>query len=465
MPDLMSTIGRLHPLLVHLPIGILLTGILLQWLSRKENNHSFKGALKPVYFVGCIAAILSCITGYLLSLDGGYDKDILQVHQWMGIAIAFIAVCMYLGIAGLRWLAGYTHVVATLLFAGILYTGHLGGTLTHGSDYLFTTKGPQMEETTFVPISNVQEAVVYDDIIKPILQSKCYACHGAEKQKGKLRLDSKEYILKGGKNGQVISGDATEPELVYRILLPPDDDDHMPPKEKGQLTHRQKMLLQWWIHEGANFTAKSKSLTQNDTIKKLLVSLQGIEQDKKNEAFEISYPVMPAPAGLVDSLKKVGVIVLPLSAGVTALSVNLLNVTKMTDTIWSQLSRLNEHVYSLKAEGPAVNDESMKTISSLASLRKLSLANTMVTDSGIQRINNLRELISLNITGTAVTANGLMAIEGLPNLTWLYLFRSRIKSSDLALIKQRLPGINIDSGGYAVPFLATDTQVVKPKKS
>src|SRR5437667_12719892 len=65
--------------------------------------------------------------------------------------------------------------------------------------------------------------------IQPILQQNCIKCHGPEKQKGKLRLDSKEAAFKGGKDGLVLTaGDAEKSELYRRIILPKSNEDVMP---------------------------------------------------------------------------------------------------------------------------------------------------------------------------------------------------------------------------------------------
>ena len=57
--------GHFHPVLVHLPIGILMTGLLLQWLARKEKYKSLELAVPIVLLVGIIGALVSCITGAL----------------------------------------------------------------------------------------------------------------------------------------------------------------------------------------------------------------------------------------------------------------------------------------------------------------------------------------------------------------------------------------------------------------
>src|SRR5205814_10687134 len=89
--------------------------------------------------------------------------------------------------------------------------------------------------------------------IQPILQQNCIKCHGPEKQKGKLRLDSKEAAMKGGKDGLVIvAGEADKSEMYRRITLPKGNDDVMP-NEGDTLTKAQTDLIRDWINQGATW--------------------------------------------------------------------------------------------------------------------------------------------------------------------------------------------------------------------
>ena len=461
-----SFVGHMHPLLVHLPIGILLAGLLFHWLSRDGKNPSLRPALLPLYFAGSLSAILSCISGYILSLQEEYNSELLNTHQWMGISVAIVSLLLFLGIRGLRWFTNFTNVIALILFAGILYTAHLGGELTHGSNFLFNSSKSDNEYKAFVPLQNAQEAVVFSDIIQPILQEKCYSCHGPKKQKGKLRLDGKENILRGGKNGAVVSGTHNEePELLRRILLPPDDEDHMPPKEKGQLSKRQIMLISWWVDKGADFNARARDIPQSDTIKKLLTSLEESAekiQDAESMLFE---NVPPAPKGIIDSLKMAGVTVVPLGINVNALGLNMVNITRSSDTVWSQIARLCEQVYILDASGPLTGNDHIRYIRKLIHLQKLNLSNASITDSFILKLDSLQELSYLNITGTKISDKGLEGLSKLKKLQQLYIYRTNINPNYLEKLKQQLPGVYIDTGGYTLPVLHGDTSELKPKKT
>ena len=90
--SLSEFIGRFHPLFVHLPIGILLLALLLQFLSRKEQYTLSHGVMKVIWIAGIVSAVLSCITGYVLSINGGYEESAVNLHMWMGIAVAVISI-------------------------------------------------------------------------------------------------------------------------------------------------------------------------------------------------------------------------------------------------------------------------------------------------------------------------------------------------------------------------------------
>jgi mono/diheme cytochrome c family protein len=87
--------------------------------------------------------------------------------------------------------------------------------------------------------------------IRPILESSCVECHGAAKQKGKFRIDSREHLLKGSENGEVLklrkSADSTLIHVVARL----DEDAAMPPKKEEALKPEQVALLRAWIDAGA----------------------------------------------------------------------------------------------------------------------------------------------------------------------------------------------------------------------
>jgi len=112
------------------------------------------------------------------------------------------------------------------------------------------------------------DPLVYTGIVKPIFDEKCISCHGEQKQKKKLRLDSLAAIMKGGKDGAVVvPGNADKSDLIDRITLDLKDDDHMPPQRRQQLTDKQVLILEWWVKAGAPGDVPLSSVKMPDDVK------------------------------------------------------------------------------------------------------------------------------------------------------------------------------------------------------
>ncbi|HJW17362.1 MAG TPA: c-type cytochrome domain-containing protein [Flavisolibacter sp.] len=456
-------IGRFHPVLVHLPIGILLLALLLQQLSRKEKYAVAPGALKIIWLLGILSALLSCITGFLLSNNGEYDGTTVALHMWGGIAVTAVSLLVASRVFIRRYDAVYKAGSIALLIL-ILITGHLGGTLTHGEGYL---TGSLSEDKTPAPVvmptGNVQEAMVYNDMVRPILQARCYDCHGEKKQKGKLRLDSPEALLKGGKKGELLGkGKVDESELIKRLLLPKDNDDHMPPKKKPQLTKDQIALLHWWVEQGAPFTKKVEDLQQTDKVKTFLAALQqpvasGAESNEPETSVEAADPKA------IEALKSRGVVVLPIAQNSNYLSVNFVSASKISDKDLQLLLPLKKQLLILKLSDAPVTNAGLPLISNMAGLRKLYLDHTSITDEGLSSLKKLGQLQYLNLVGTQISMNGLKQLQALKELKTIYLYQTRVNASEWPALKKMFPGVLIDSGGYHVPTLQSDTTEVKSK--
>lgn len=458
-------IGHFHPVLVHLPIGILLLACLFQWLVVKEQYKKIEPAIGIALFWGMVFAIASCISGYLLSQTGDYDELLAGRHQWLGISVAIVSILQYY-LYRRSINAGFAKWVALILFILIIITGHLGGSLTHGADYLTASFNTGSEKTnvTRKPLPDVQTAYVYKDVVAPLLQEKCYGCHGANKQKGKLRLDQPEFIVKGGKEGKdVVAGDVAGSELIKRVLLPRNDEHHMPPKEKPQLNEKDIALLHWWIETGASFDKRVKELPQSEKIKPALMALQQAASPEK-----IMIPltaVAAADTAAIGALIKRGIAVHPLGAATNYLEINFIGTDSVTDKDLSLLLPFKKQLLSLRMSNTLITDEALKIIGQCNGLVKLYLDNTKISDKGITNLLSLTNLQYLNLVGTAVTGEGVLQLKPLTTLRSIYLYRAAIKKEDWASLRNTFRGVNLDSGGYVVPVLEGDTTEKKdPRK-
>ena len=461
-----ESIGHFHVVLVHLPIGILLLACVFQWLETRPKFASLHTATTIALMIGMICAILSALTGYLLSFSGDYDEGLVITHQWFGISVAAVSIAMF-----------YYHSksapfktkvsISILLFVLIIITGHLGGSLTHGSDYL--TKSWNLSSDTVAqrkPIPNVQEAMVYSDIIQPVLQSRCYSCHGKNKQKGKLRMDDSLRLMKGGKDGPVIiPGNAEKSEMAKRLSLPRDDDDHMPPKEKPQPTEQEIALIHWWIASGAPFDKKVKQLEQPEELKPALLALQKVDVKKVIVPDLPSKPVSKANDDAIKKLKDIGVVVEPVAQNTNYLSANFVTVRDPGNKEVQLLLPLKEQLIELKLGSSSISDSALLVIAQFKNLMRLQLGYTKVTDKGLANLTALQNLRYLNLVGTAVTEKGVLQLKDLKSLRSIYLYQTMVKKSEWNDLKKAFPKTFIDSGGYTVPFLPNDTMEVKPPKT
>jgi uncharacterized membrane protein len=280
--DLVLFVGRFHPMLVHLPIGGLIILGILELLAKVPR---FKDAAQNnglILGLTAVTSITTALLGWMLSQSGGYDLQLLPWHKWAGFGVAAACTLTWLlRSLGLR-LAYRFSLLATL--AALVVASHLGASITHGRDFLTQfAPGPlrnllgasRPPAATPEATPDLTTRRVFADLIQPILERRCAACHGPEKHKADLSVESYETLLKGGKNGPVlVVGQAVDSPLISRLLLPLDDDDHMPPQGKPQPTLAEIAALQWWIDGGAPGNKTVGDLKPGPEVQRILGAAQ-----------------------------------------------------------------------------------------------------------------------------------------------------------------------------------------------
>jgi len=464
--SLSELIGRFHPVVVHLPIGILALAGLFLLLPARGLFAGLRSSITPILFIGLISAVFSCITGYVLSGSGDYPERLIGIHQWMGIGVTVITgviLLMRIKTSEEKWQWLFGAVLLLLL----LLTGHQGGSLTHGEDYLAQPLNSILgrDEPVIIkrkPLPDVQEAMAYAEVVRPVLQAKCFGCHSASKQKGKLRMDQPSLLMKGGKNGEIIvPGKSAESEMIIRILLPKNDEHHMAPKDKPQATEQETALLTWWIDNGASFDKKVKELPQPDPIKPVLLALEHEEEEEKSLPNIPLEPVEPADEQAIQALRDAGAAVLPVAAGSHYLSASFFIASDSGDLITPLLLPLKRQLAWVKMGNTKISDASLEILGQCVNLTRLNLNHSRITDEGLAYLAPLTQLQSLSLVGTPVTASGIAALKELKSLRSLYLYQTNVQQGDWQELKRLFPDVMLDSGGYKLPFLATDTQQVK----
>ncbi|RYZ60912.1 MAG: hypothetical protein EOP09_20590, partial [Proteobacteria bacterium] len=234
-------LGRLHPMVVHFPLGLILFAALLELFTIRRFNSPLRPGIKVCLIAGVIASLFSVAFGFLLASGDEYTGDTFTLHQWFGIATAIFGAIVLFALIRLRkkQSAGAVGLYRTLLFVtaiGISVTGHFGASLTHGDEYLTEVlPAPDSGGGSGINFASMNEdsaklspdqELELNTRVKAVFAHNCYKCHGAQKVKGELRLDSKEMVFKGGESGEVIvKGKPHESEIIRRIMLPRDDEE------------------------------------------------------------------------------------------------------------------------------------------------------------------------------------------------------------------------------------------------
>jgi uncharacterized membrane protein len=225
LADLLMFFGRLHPLLLHLPIGFLAALAALEGLARLRRRAAATDAVVALAWLAAAAAVSSAITGLTLSYEPGYGGDTLSLHMWLGIAVAAASVIVAL-LAG-RPRARAAYVAALLVTLGLLLpAGHLGASLTHGENFLFEP----FRADRAAP-AETRLTATYSQAVAPLFEQYCHACHGPAKARGGLALHTPESIRAGE---VVVPGKPAESKMLVRLRLPLEHEDHMPPADRSR---------------------------------------------------------------------------------------------------------------------------------------------------------------------------------------------------------------------------------------
>ena len=273
IPDL---IGRFHPLMLHFPLGLLLwAGVLegVHLLQRRPIPATGPVSL-PMVIPGAAFAVLASLSGWLLANPEDPDTA-LAWHRWLGIGTTFLAlVTAGVGIAVLRGreVASPAYRLSLFLCIPILAAGgHIGGEMKWGEGFVeegfekvfFAGQGDDDRERnslTRVSIDAPQEQrglLLYHQQVRGILDQHCVPCHGPEKVKGELRLDSPDDLKDRQREiPLIVPGDPDNSLLVELLLLPADDEDRMPPPDEPALTEQQRRDLVEWARSGAPWPAQ-----------------------------------------------------------------------------------------------------------------------------------------------------------------------------------------------------------------
>lgn len=310
-------LGRMHPVVVHFPIALLTAAAMVEaWRAVRGRPLPSEAGTYCLAFgvAGAVAAVCLGTLNAGHQVLTGDAAAALERHQIMGW-ISTTAAMAALGAGQMARRAGGARTVAAyvclLLATGAVVgaTGHLGAGLVYGDDYLtgvlpwnqrtassqrvgaatptatapvtavsptlvasvtphagpsIATRGTEPARVAAAPASAAgaeapavvaqDEAVDFARDVMPIIKRTCVECHGPDKVKARLRMDSVEGLQKGGKSGALLKPGDPENSLIVRRVLGLDGEDRMP-LDKDPLTEKQIDALRRWIAAGAPYPA------------------------------------------------------------------------------------------------------------------------------------------------------------------------------------------------------------------
>ncbi|UXP32035.1 hypothetical protein N6H18_16960 [Reichenbachiella agarivorans] len=451
--NLILFFGRFHPLIVHLPIGFLMIAALMEIAERLSWLSNVRPAIIFSLLLGVASAVAASVLGYMLGTSGDYAPDMLDAHMWAGIITTVVAAAALL--LKTRWV-DFTKV-QTQLYLGLLAvmmiamsaTGHLGGNMTHGSDYLtkYAPFIPKPVDPLARPkVTDIQQAQIFGDVVHPIIRDRCMSCHSSEKQKGKLSFSSIEEYLKGGESGDlIVAGDASASELFRRISLPAGHDDIMPPEGKEPLTEEQQLLIKFWIDgAGGSFDTLISQVEVPEEVMTAASHYLGLSGDGEQMLALDSI----APKDL-EQLRLMGFEVRELAAGSYALDVTLPAGTADGENIEGYLNvldKVKDNILWLSLMDNGLGDEQMTQLATYTQLQQLKLSKNALTDAGIQQLKGLTQLQSINLYGTGITEASLITLVTLPNLQSVYIWSTSIDETQILDLQAKYSKIRLVAG-------------------
>lgn len=420
--DWQQFLGRFHPLVVHLPIGLL---VLLPLL---EVAGFFRPALREaavfVLWLAFAACLLAVALGFLLAYGSGEAGQLVSRHLAGGIALTIVVLLCIL--ARPAWSSGrvlylYPCLILCMLLA-LIWTADQGGSLTHGSNYLTQYMPAGLKRV--VPFSSTTASTnsFYAQQINPILDANCVSCHGQSKTSGGLRLDSYDALIKGGKGGPVIvAGQPDKSLLLIRVTLPPSDKEFMPAEGKPPLHAEEIAYLRAWIQQGASPTA---------------ATLAGVATHER----EPDLPLQPVAdySALMPEIQKIqqaqGAKLIAVSAkpsdGLVLYTVDA--ASTFDDAQLAQFQKFAPYIAEAELARTAVTDASFDTLKQFTHLRALHLEETHITGSGLAKLAPLSQLSYLNLSGTEVTASTIAPLSAMKNLRHIYLYNTPAQPAPVA---------------------------------
>ena len=427
-------LGRFHPLVVHLPVGMLILAFVMEIASRQRRWQYLKKSIPFVLQITIGSAVLAWFTGWIMPKEGAFDEQLVNYHFWSSLAMTITVILVYLTNSAKSIFHNFYFPLFLLSMILLGVAGHFGGGLTHGIDHLTS---PISEEK--IKTVNVDELLIYHDIIQPIFKKKCNSCHNDAKKKGALVLSTISGIRKGGESGQLfISGNPENSLLISQLHLPIEHKKHMPPNGRVQLTEDEIKLLNWWVAEGGAFEHTVADVDIPLPVRAI------IEKNFVREELNKSINLKKISESEIDNLAQHGIFAYPLDAKSPMLIVNMSRSESISKVDFRKLVSFAKNVVELDASFSNFDDNMMSYLPRFKNLQKLKLQKTSVTERGLSHLEKLDKLSFLNLYGTQVNNKGFESISKIKNLSELFLWSTKVTNDQVDKFKKEHPNVDVD---------------------
>ncbi len=459
MEVIFELFGRFHPLIVHLPIGFILMGLLLLWYHHKV--HPIQKVLQFLFLWASLSAVLAVSSGLMHYRLEGYNFEKIHLHLLFSVLTTLLCLLFYIKLRYALFPRIKTIFFSSLLLLLLFLSGHYGGNLTHGEDFLIEPLPEEFkaqmgwessQKKIEIDPDKIKTLVWYEDLINPLLQQKCVSCHGPQKTKGELQLHRFEAVLKGGENGTAINLKVPEKGLLWqRIHLPKKDKKHMPPSSKTQFTKAELAIMEAWLQQGA---PKETTLENLPNAHQLLTPFFITTQEKLFP--EEALP--PPPALALQKLTDKNILALPLHKKSNWLEISAVNYTSFSNDDFIDLMPLAAYIVSLDLSKTQVTDAVFEKLTAFSNLVILKLDYTNITGQEIQHLKTLERLSYLHLTHTPFEVGSIEKLYEIPAKE-IYLFNSKASASSESLFLPDEQKKKLKIGKFELPKIASDAVV------
>lgn len=461
MPDsaVVQFLGRLHPMLLHLPIGLFAAVVVMALVDFRRDEPPLRRARLWLAWLLALSSAVTAATGFILSYESGYGGDNLLWHMRLGFAFSGAAIAYAVALSAARRVAPLRFLAPLfLVFSAMLLVpaGHLGAALTHGENFLWEPfagrPAPRVPDVPATPSTGQAGSVSYSSAVAPLLLSHCADCHGESRQRARLALHTFDAALAGGRSGPVVvAGDPAASELLRRVELPADDPDRMPPGERPSLSAAEIALLRAWIAAGAPDDGPPAAPDSPGKAPDGEASPPPASSTDASAAGADPVPNRSAPRPVSSealvALRAAQVHAQPLAASGELLWVDFSPTSGLDESaIRALLEPVLDNLGELSLARTQAGDDLLRFLAAAPHLRRLDLRSTRVTSAALSALAACPSLQELVLSRTSLGDDAAEHLARLPGLTRIHLWESGVSEAAIAGLRAARPELIVETG-------------------